>query len=106
MKGKKMKKGLIIGGILLLNACAYNPVIDTAGRSGTYNEDKAKEITNDIQHCKMLAKEHTNKGVEGSKAVYNYYIRPGLLWLPDKIPFKYKKMVKECLKNRGHSVID
>jgi hypothetical protein len=54
----------------------------------------------------MLAKEHTNKGVEGSKAVYNYYIRPGLLWLPDKIPFKYKRMVKECLKNRGHSVID
>ena len=39
---------------LLLSNCAYNPVIDTAGRSGTFDEDKAKEITNDLQHCKMV----------------------------------------------------
>ena len=44
----------------LLHACAYKPLIDTAGRSGTFDTDQAKEITNDIQHCKTLAKENTN----------------------------------------------
>jgi hypothetical protein len=34
------------------------PIIDTAGRSGTSNKDKAKEITNDILHCEYLAKKH------------------------------------------------
>ena len=43
----------------LLSACAYKPIIDTAGRSGTFNNDQAKEITNDMQHCKTLAKENT-----------------------------------------------
>ena len=34
-----------------LTSCAsYKPIVDTAGRSGTYNEDKAKEISNDLQH--------------------------------------------------------
>ena len=46
--------------LTLLQACSYKPIIDTAGRSGTFNEDKAKEITNDLQHCKYLAKENTN----------------------------------------------
>jgi hypothetical protein len=46
---------LLVLGICLTN-CAYNPVIDTAGRSGTFDSDKASEITNDLQHCKMLAK--------------------------------------------------
>ena len=46
--------------MFLLTSCAYNPVIDTAGRSGTFNEDKAKEITNDIQHCKFVADENSS----------------------------------------------
>ena len=45
--------------MLLLQACAYKPVIDTAGRSGTFNETKADQITNDIQHCKQVAKENS-----------------------------------------------
>ena len=56
-----MKKFLEIFTIsLLITACSYKPVIDTAGRSGTYNEDKAKEITNDMQHCKQIARENSN----------------------------------------------
>ena len=38
------KKQLIVIGIFctLLNACAsYKPIIDTSGRSGTFNESKA-----------------------------------------------------------------
>ena len=40
--------------MLFATSCAYKPVVDTAGKSGTFTEDKAKEITNDLQHCKWL----------------------------------------------------
>ncbi len=57
-----MKKTILTLGIVctLLNACAYKPIIDTAGRSGTFDSDQAKEITNDTQHCKTIAKDNTN----------------------------------------------
>ena len=57
-----MKKTMLTLGIVctLLNACAYKPIIDTAGRSGTLNTDQAKEITNDTQHCQTIAKNNTN----------------------------------------------
>ena len=57
-----MKKTMLTLGIVctLLNACAYKPIIDTAGRSGTFDTDQAKEITNDTQHCQTIAKNNTN----------------------------------------------
>ena len=48
-------KTVIISLSCLLANCTYKPVIDTAGRSGTFNEDKAKEITDDLHHCKLVA---------------------------------------------------
>jgi polyhydroxyalkanoate synthesis regulator phasin len=56
-----MKKTILTLGLLctLLNACAYKPIIDTAGKSGTFNTDQAKEISNDLQHCKTMAKENS-----------------------------------------------
>ncbi len=56
-----MKKTILTLAIscTLLSACAYKPLIDTAGKSGTFNTDQAKEITNDMQHCKTLAKNNT-----------------------------------------------
>ena len=50
----------LLGSFLLTSCASYKPLIDTAGKSGTFNEDKAKEISNDIQHCKQIAKENTN----------------------------------------------
>ena len=99
-----MKKWLCL--ILFVQACAYKPVVDTAGRSGTFNESKAVELTNDLQHCKTLAKENTNEIVEGSKYVWNYYIRPSILWLPPKAEYNYSKIYRKCLNNRGHSVLN
>ena len=43
---------------LSLVGCAYNPVIDTGGRSGTFNKSKADKITDDVMLCKQLAKKH------------------------------------------------
>ena len=79
--------------ITLLQGCTtYKPLIDSAGQSGTFNESKAKEITNDLQHCRTLAKDNTNM--------------VATLWLSDKVDYKYPKIYKNCMKNRGHSVVN
>tara|TARA_R100000231_G_C5300305_1_gene157347 strand:+ start:532 stop:810 length:279 start_codon:yes stop_codon:yes gene_type:complete len=91
--------------MLLVTNCVYKPVVDTAGRSGTFDKSKSDEITNDLQHCKTLAKENTNALVESGKYVWNYYFRAGTLWLSPKAEYSYPKIYKKCLTNRGHSVI-
>jgi hypothetical protein len=98
---------VIVLSLTLLQGCAtYKPIVDTAGRSGTFNETKAKEITNDLQHCKSLAKENTNSLVETGKAVYNVWWRASTLWLSDKLEYKYPKIYRNCMNNRGHSVVN
>ena len=79
----------------LLSACAYKPIIDTAGRSGTFNNDQAKEITNDMQHCKTLAKENTS------------FVGNILYWsLSPTMDSKKESLTRKCLINRGHSVLN
>ena len=92
--------------IILLQACAYKPVVDTSGRSGTFDNTKAVELTNDLQHCKTLAKDNTNTLVEGGKYDYNYYYRPSVLWLSPKANYNYPNMFRSCLKGRCHSVLN
>jgi len=101
-----MKKTYLAILVMSLVGCSYNPVIDTAGRSGTFNKSTAQNVTNDIMLCKQLAKEHTNGVVEGYKVAHNWWLRPQTLWLMPKMEYKEKKLVKNCLTNRGHSVID
>ena len=88
---------------MFLVGCAYTPVVDSRGISGP---KVAYRLSDDIETCKAIAKQNTNNYVEAYKAVYNYYFRPAVLWLPDKMEFKYKLLVKNCLTNRGHSVLD
>jgi len=90
----------------LLQACAYKPIIDTAGRSGTFNSDKANLITNDIILCEQLAEKHTNDLVESYKVVHNWYLRPSTLWLMPKVEYTNQKLVRNCLTKRGHSVLN
>ena len=81
--------------LLFLTNCAYSPVIDTAGRSGTYNEDKAKEITNDLQHCKMVADTNSSfwSGV--------------IFWVESPTAdTQHESIYRKCLINRGHSVLN
>ena len=93
-----MKKTILTLGLLctLLNACAkYDPLIDTAGRSGTFNTDQAKEITNDLQHCKTIAKDNTN------------FISNIVFWsLNQNMDTKYESIMRKCLTKRGHSVLN
>ena len=86
---------LIVASLSLLQACSYRPIIDTAGRSGTFNNDQAKEITNDIQHCKTLAKANTN------------FVGNIVYWtLSPTMDSKKESLTRKCLTGRGHSVLN
>ena len=92
-----MKKTILTLAIscTLLSACAYKPVIDTAGRSGTFNNDQAKEITNDMQHCKTIAKENTT------------FVGNILYWsLSPTMDTKKESLIRKCLQGRGHSILN
>ena len=79
-----------------LTSCAsYKPIVDTAGRSGTYNEDKAKEITNDLQHCKQIARENTN-------LLSNF----SFWFMSPQAETRYTDIYRKCMVNRGHSVLN
>ena len=80
----------------LLTSCAsYKPLIDTSGRSGTFDTDQAKEITNDTQHCDKLAKDNTN------------FISNIVFWsLNQNMDTKYESIMRKCLTKRGHSVLN
>jgi len=82
--------------VCLLQGCAsYKPLIDTAGRSGTFDTDQAKEITNDIQHCKTLAKENSN------------FVSNILFWsVSPTMDTKYESIMRKCVLSRGHSVLN
>ena len=80
----------------LLQGCSsYKPLVDTSGRSGTFNTDQAKEITNDLQHCKTLAKENTN------------FVSNILYWsVSPTMDTKYESIMRKCVLSRGHSVLN
>ena len=80
----------------LLTSCAsYKPLVDTAGRSGTFDEDKAKEISNDLQHCKQMAKDNISITSNIS------------FWLMSPTAqTKYEDIYRKCMINRGHSVLN
>lgn len=95
---------LMLFGLILTN-CMYQPKIDTAGRSGTFDSSQAVQITNDLQHCEHLAKQNTNTLVETPKYVYNYYVRAYFLYLLPERELTFPSIYKKCMENRGHSVL-
>jgi len=93
-----MKKTILTVAIFvcLLQGCAYKPIIDTAGRSSaSFNESQAKEISNDVQHCKTMAKDNTS------------FVGNILYWsLSPTMDSKKESLTRKCLINRGHSVLN
>ena len=106
MKKLKMSLALLMTIVLTNCSTSYKPLIDSAGRSGTFPESKAVETTNDVQHCKTLARENTNDVWESYKVVHNWYLRPSTLWLMPKIEYTERKLIKRCLEKRGHAVLN
>ena len=92
--GQSLKKLLLLTSLVCIVGCAYSPVVDTAGRSGTFPEDKAKEITNDLQHCKMLADHNSS------------FLGNIIFWIESPTAeTQHESIYRKCLTNRGHSVL-
>ena len=89
--------------LFFISSCtSYKPVVDHRGSK----DGVSKRYDDDLSTCRKIAKENINQVWEGYKVVHNWYLRPGMLWLPDKMEMRYKKLVKTCLVNRGHNVLD
>ena len=87
----------------LLNGCAYNPIVDHRGLNG---KDVAYRYNDDLETCRAIALNNSNVINKVHTTVFNYYIRPSLLWLPDEKKDLEKTLIKTCLTNRGHSVLN
>ena len=101
-----MTKTIIAALMLATAGCAYNPAIDTAGRSGTFTDARAQEITNDLQHCNKLAADNTFRPLDEAQQITNAYINFVTLGIVPKRKKLYDSRVLQCLKGRGHSVIE
>ena len=99
----------LLGLILILtisNCSTYKPIIDTKGRAGTWNEARAVEITDDIQHCSMLADQHLSNSTEFQAWIIDNILRPASLGVVSKADDTRKNYIRKCLNNRGHSVLN
>jgi hypothetical protein len=99
----------LLGLILILtisNCSTYKPIIDTKGRAGTWNEARATEITDDIQHCTMLADQHITSSMEFQNWLIDNIFRPASLGVVSKAEDTKKSYIKNCLKGRNHNVIN
>ena len=79
----------------LTSCTSYKPLVDTAGRSGTFDEDKAKEISNDLQHCKQMAKDNTS-----------ITSNIGFWLMSPTAQTQYEDIYRKCMINRGHSILN
>ena len=96
--------GLLL--ILVTSCSTYKPIIDTKGRAGTWNEARATEITDDIQHCTMLADQYVTTNMEVQNWIITNILRPaslGIVSLPEDTKKNY---IRNCLKGRNHNVIN
>ena len=99
----------LLGLILILtisNCSTYKPIIDTKGRAGTWNEARAVEITDDIQHCTALADQHLSTSAEIQAWIIDNILRPASLGVVSKAEDTKKNYIKNCLKGRNHNVIN
>jgi len=87
----------------LLQGCAYNPIVDHRGLDG---KNVAYRYNDDLETCRAISLKHTNFINKLNTSFFNFYLRPSLLWLPDKKKDLEKTLVKNCLTNRGHSVLN
>ena len=102
-----MKKimGVIMSFVLLTN-CSTNLVVDTKGRSGTFDKSTAHELTDDRIICNQIVKENVNSTVDNTKFLYAKYIELATLGLVKAEERKATKINRNCLSQRGHSVLN
>ena len=102
-----MKKLILLSLVLSLTSCStYTPIIDSKGRAGSWNEARATEITDDIQHCRTLADEHITTSMEIQNFIILNILRPASLGVVSVPEDTKKNYIKKCLAGRNHNVIN
>ena len=72
--------GVLISFTLLTN-CSTNLVVDTKGRSGTFNKSTAHQLTDDRIICNQIIKDTVNETFDNTKFLYAKYIELATLGL-------------------------
>ena len=103
-----MKKEISLILILLsLTSCyTYKPVVDTAGRSGTFPNAKAEQITDDTILCTKFAENTLSDSQEFQGWLIDNILRPASLGVVSKADDTRKNYIRKCMSNRGHSVLN
>jgi hypothetical protein len=93
--------------VLSLTSCyTYKPVVDTAGRSGTFPNAKAEQITDDTILCTKFAENTLSDSQEFQAFVIDNILRPASLGVVSKADDTRKNYIRKCMTNRGHSVLN
>ena len=102
-----MKKILLLAVFAtLLQACVPKMVVDTKGRSGTFDYSRAEDLTNDKILCEELVKENVNLVFDYTRFAFAKYVELGTVGIIKADELKSKKINRECLKGRGHSILN
>ena len=99
----------LLGLILILtisNCSTYKPVVDTAGRSGTFPDAKAENITNDTILCTKFAEDVLSDSQEFQAWIIDNVLRPASLGVVSKADDTRKNYIRKCMINRGHSILN
>ena len=102
-----MKKILLLAVFAtLLQACVPKMVIDTKGRSGTFDYSRAEDLTNDKIICQQLVKDNVNLVFDYTRFAFTKYVEIGTIGLIKSDELQSKKIYRNCLKGRNHNVIN
>jgi len=103
-----MKKMIMLIGlsITLLQGCVPNMVVHTGGKSGTFNESTAKNITSDRLDCNDIVRKNVIQTYDYGKFAMSKYWEIVTLGLIKAGETKSKTMKRKCLESLGHAVLD
>jgi len=102
-----MKKLILLSLILSLTSCGtYKVVVDSAGRSGTFPNAKAEQITDDTILCTKFAENTLSDSQEFQAWIIDNVLRPASLGVVSKADDTRKNYIRKCMTNRGHSVLN
>ena len=90
----------------LLQACDPKMVVDTKGRSGTFDYSRAEDLTNDKIICQQLVKDNVNLVFDYTRFAFTKYVEIGTIGLIKSDELQSKKIYRNCLKGRNHNVIN
>ena len=99
----------LLGLILIItisNCSTYKPVVDTAGRSGTFPDGKSENITNDTILCTKFAENILSDSQEFQSWIIDNVLRPASLGVVSKADDTRKNYIRKCMINRGHSILN